>query len=107
MIDPYASEDEQVEAIKKWLKENISSIIAGIIIGLGGIFGWQLWTNYQTDEAEQALRRAYKLIKAKADQIGNPELQRSYLENVRVNADIMAEMAKIAGEQGGQGALLY
>ena len=62
-----------------------------------------LWWTYtqicqargQNDEAEQALRQAYKLVKAKTDQISTPELRRSYLENVRVNAAIMAEMAKV------------
>jgi predicted ATPase/class 3 adenylate cyclase len=49
----------------------------------------------QPDEAEQALRQAYELVKAKADQIATPDLRRSYLENVRVNATIMAEIAKV------------
>jgi adenylate cyclase len=46
------------------------------------------------DEASQALQQAYSLVKAKADQIANPELRRSYLENVRVNAAIVAAVTK-------------
>jgi tetratricopeptide (TPR) repeat protein len=49
----------------------------------------------QFQEAERALRRAYELVRTKADQISSPDLRRSYLENVRVNAAIMAEMAKV------------
>ena len=49
--------------------------------------------NY-TDEASQALQQAYNLVKAKADQIANPELRDSYLENVRVNAAIVAAVTK-------------
>jgi tetratricopeptide (TPR) repeat protein len=49
----------------------------------------------QFQEAEHALRRAYELVKAKANQIANPEHRRTYLENVRVNAAIMAEMARV------------
>ncbi len=49
----------------------------------------------ETNEAEQALRQAHKLVIAKADQISTLELQRSYLENVQVNAAVMAEIAKV------------
>jgi len=43
-------------------------------------------------EAQWALREAYNLVKAKADLIHNLELQQSYLENVRINAAVMAEI---------------
>jgi predicted negative regulator of RcsB-dependent stress response len=43
----YQTEEEQVEAIKRWWKENGTSVIAGLVIGLGGVFGWQTWGNYQ------------------------------------------------------------
>jgi len=44
----------------------------------------------KTDQANQSLRRAFELVKSKADQISTPEMRRSYLENVRVNAAIIA-----------------
>ncbi|MEW8396328.1 MAG: tetratricopeptide repeat protein, partial [Candidatus Thiodiazotropha sp.] len=40
-MSEYQTEEEQVEAIKRWWKENGTSVIAGLVIGLGGIFGWQ------------------------------------------------------------------
>ncbi len=45
----------------------------------------------QAAAAQDALRQAYLLVKTKADRIQSPELKRSYLENVRVNAAIMAD----------------
>lgn len=54
MVDVNLSEEEQVEALKKWWKENGKSVAAGIIIGLGGVFGWQYWSQYQQEIAEQA-----------------------------------------------------
>jgi hypothetical protein len=48
----------------------------------------------QPDEASRALRQAYQLVEAKANQLVRPELRRSYLEEVRVNAAIVAAMAK-------------
>jgi predicted ATPase len=46
-------------------------------------------------EARQALHQAYDLVSAQADLIHNPELRQSYLENVRANAAIISEMARI------------
>jgi tetratricopeptide (TPR) repeat protein len=43
-------------------------------------------------ETQRALREAYNLITAKADLVHNPDLRRSYLENVRVNAAVTAEI---------------
>ena len=53
MVDVTLSEEEQVEALKKWWRENGRSVIAGVVIGLGAVFGWQGWTQYQRSIAEQ------------------------------------------------------
>ncbi len=50
-METYDSEQEQVEAIKKWWKENGRSVIAGLVIGLGGIAGWKGWVAYQESQA--------------------------------------------------------
>lgn len=42
------SDDEQVEAIKQWLKKNGPGIIAGIVIGLGAIGAWRWWEESTT-----------------------------------------------------------
>ncbi|MFO1372100.1 MAG: tetratricopeptide repeat protein [Candidatus Competibacteraceae bacterium] len=48
------TDDERVEDLKKWWKENGSSIIAGIVLGLIAIFGWQYWSSYRNTQAERA-----------------------------------------------------
>lgn len=50
----YETEEQQVEALKKWWNENGKSIIAGIVIGLGAVFGWQAWTQHVQNQAAQA-----------------------------------------------------
>lgn len=52
-MEVYNSDDEQVEALKKWWAENGKSIIGGIVLGLGGVLGWQGWQGYQKDVSEQ------------------------------------------------------
>ncbi|MES9902536.1 MAG: tetratricopeptide repeat protein [Sedimenticola sp.] len=53
-MDVNLSEEEQVEQLKAWWKENGTSVIAGIVIGLGAVFGWQYWNQHQRSIAGQA-----------------------------------------------------
>ncbi|NOI67194.1 tetratricopeptide repeat protein [Vibrio sp. 99-8-1] len=42
-MELYDSEEQQVEAIKDWWKENGKAVILGGVVGLGGIFGWRYY----------------------------------------------------------------
>jgi len=48
------TEEQQVESLKKWWKENGSSIITGILLGLAILFGAKTWVSYQDNQAESA-----------------------------------------------------
>ena len=50
----YETEEQQVEAIKKWWQENGKSVVAGVVIGLGGVLGFQWWTQHQDQVGAQA-----------------------------------------------------
>nr|WP_086941237.1 tetratricopeptide repeat protein [Thaumasiovibrio occultus] len=39
----YETEEQQVEAVKKWWRENGKAIILGAVVGLGGLFGWRAY----------------------------------------------------------------
>ncbi len=67
----YDSDEEQVEALKKWWNENGRSILAGMVLGLGAVFGWQAWSQHQDDMAAQASLRYEKM--SQAVQVGNIE----------------------------------
>ncbi|MCB1752136.1 MAG: tetratricopeptide repeat protein [Gammaproteobacteria bacterium] len=54
MVDATLSEEEQVEALKKWWKENGRSVVGGLVLGLGAVFGWRYWVDYQSGVAQQA-----------------------------------------------------
>ncbi len=53
-MDPYVTEDQQVEAIKQWWKENGTSIIVGMVLGLAIIFGMRTWNDWRAQNAEAA-----------------------------------------------------
>jgi len=53
-VEIYDSEEEQVAAIKRWWKENGTSMIVGLIVGGLIIGGWKLWQSNAQDKANQA-----------------------------------------------------
>ena len=48
------TEEEQVDKIKKWWNSNGKQIIAGAVIGLAGVFGWNYYNDYQDNQALNA-----------------------------------------------------
>ena len=54
MVDDLKTDDEQVEELKKWWRENGKSIIAGLIIGIGGLAGYQYWKESKIENARAA-----------------------------------------------------
>ena len=53
-MEIYDSDKEQLEAIKKWWKENGRSITIGLVLGVGGVIGWTSWLAYSNAQAEKA-----------------------------------------------------
>tara|TARA_B100000745_G_scaffold221786_1_gene147905 strand:- start:12187 stop:12828 length:642 start_codon:yes stop_codon:yes gene_type:complete len=53
-VDIYTTEEQQVEALKKWWAANGTSVVAGIVIGLAAIFGWRYWQDAQMAAKDQA-----------------------------------------------------
>lgn len=53
-MEVYTTEEQQVEAIKKWWRENRWSIIGGVAIGIAAILGWRGWQESQQAYSESA-----------------------------------------------------
>lgn len=49
-MNVHASEEEQVEALKNWWKENGSSVVTGILLGLSVLLGGKAWFSYQESQ---------------------------------------------------------
>ena len=45
------TEEEQVEQLKKWWKENGLSIVGGVVVGLALVFGWRSWQHHQLERS--------------------------------------------------------
>ena len=69
-METYTTEEQEIAAVKQWWKENGLAIGLGIVIGLGGLFGWR---GYQAHQVEQAIRAStvYEqfLVNVRGDEI--------------------------------------
>ncbi len=99
------SEKETVEAIRTWWQENGKFIIAGIVLGAGGLFGWNQWQARVQGQAEAASMVFERLIdavgrgseydaKAAADTLAQDYASTPYAEQARL------ALAKLYVEQG-------
>lgn len=50
--------------MRGWLGENIWYLLAGLVLGLGALFGWRQWTAYNDTRAEKASALYEELLMA-------------------------------------------
>ena len=50
----HITEEEQIEALKRWWDENGKQVVLAIVLTVGGYFGWQAWTDYVDDQTAAA-----------------------------------------------------
>ena len=67
-MEIYSTEEQQAEAIKRFFKENGITLGLGIVIGLGGLYGWKAYNQNQLSSAEQASDAFNKVIEGAGSQ---------------------------------------
>jgi len=63
-VDQYRTEEEQVEALGRWWRENGRSTVAAVVIALAAGFGWQAWQSNEARESAQASDLYQALLRA-------------------------------------------
>ena len=63
-MEIYETEEAQVEALKRWWKENGQSTIIGLVFGVAIILGWNFWQEHKRNQAEQASSIYSELLQA-------------------------------------------
>ena len=85
------SEEEQLDAVKRWWKDNGMSLIAGAVLAAAGVFGWNAWQNYQQGQSEAASMRYQQLVNMTA----SSELNEDQLASAR---EMVAELTDAHGK---------
>ena len=58
----HKTEEEQIEAVKRWWSENGRVVVIAVLIGVSGSFGWQFWQDYKQERREQAALEYWQLV---------------------------------------------
>lgn len=53
-MDYQSTDRDDIERLRKWWQENGMAIIVGILLGGGGLLGWNVWTQWQSGRMETA-----------------------------------------------------
>jgi len=80
-VETYDTEEERVEALKRWWKENGQSTIAGLVVGIALILGWNYWQDYKKDQTMKASVLYDQLMKAVNE--GNNEAAAKLAERIQ------------------------
>ncbi|MEM6485388.1 MAG: tetratricopeptide repeat protein [Pseudomonadota bacterium] len=72
-MESYRTEEEQVEALKRWWDENGRATMVGVVLALGLGFGWQFWQQNQQQTQANASILYQQMLQALADEEGQGE----------------------------------
>lgn len=67
-MDVYKVEDQRIEDIKAWWRENGLSIVISVALGVGAIFGWRAWQASTLEKAQAASQLHAKMVVALRDE---------------------------------------
>tara|TARA_R110001599_G_scaffold146321_11_gene329503 strand:+ start:2678 stop:3352 length:675 start_codon:yes stop_codon:yes gene_type:complete len=65
-VEQYRTEEEQVEALRRWWDENGRSTLVAIVLVLAGTFAWQGWQRYDAQRTASASDLYQQMLEAAA-----------------------------------------
>lgn len=80
--------EQELEALKEWWKENGRTVVIGVVLGLGSVFGWTSWQAHQRSQSEELSVSYQQIIDAATE---------SRHDKVQELASSMAESAPKSG----------
>ncbi|HEX5056896.1 MAG TPA: tetratricopeptide repeat protein [Gammaproteobacteria bacterium] len=89
------SEEEQIENLKAWWKENGPSVLFGLFIGVAVLFGWNYWKDQKARQAAEA-SALYTQMLVKMDSNQPADQYTSTIETLRSKYDDTAYAALAA-----------
>ena len=95
IIEGYETEEQQVDAIKSWWKENGNTLMIGAVVGLAGLWGWRFYNDSIVtgqEEASQAYSNVLLKFEAEGIESGLDEVNTFITENSDNNYGILAAL---------------
>lgn len=95
IIEGYETEEQQVDAIKKWWKDNGNSLVIGAVVGLAGLWGWRFYNDSVVEgqeKASQAYNDMLVQFEAQGSNADFDKIQSFITENSNSNYAILASL---------------
>lgn len=80
-MSTHLTEEEQLEALKRWWNDNGKWVLTAIVLSVGGYFGWNAWQDQRTSQALAASAQ-YEALLSSAD---GGELNPGLVEDIKQN----------------------
>lgn len=87
-MSDHLTEEEQLEALKRWWKENGKFIVVAVLVAVGGYFGWGAWQDQQRAQAEAASAQYEQLLSSL--RAPEQELPAELVESLKQGSDLYA-----------------
>ena len=80
----HLTEEEQIEALKRWWAENGMQTVLAVVLVIGGYFGWQFWGTHQQEQMTEASENSMDIV---ANQAPGENLDPSQQKAINDDAD--------------------
>jgi len=77
-MDYLKTDEEQGEALKRWLAQNGLGLLVAIAVGVGSVLGYQQWQQYQINQQSDAAGRYQELIELSAINFSEQDTDADY-----------------------------
>ena len=95
-MERFETEEQQVEAIKRFWKENGLAIGVGVVLGIGGLYGWRYYNDTQI-ASQEAASKSYETVVASLN-ADNTAQAEAFVENNDNGYSVLTalQLAKLA-----------
>jgi len=77
-MDYLKTDEEQGEALKRWLAQNGLGLLVAVAVGVGSVLGYQQWQQYQINQQSDAAGRYQELIELSAVNFAEQDTDADY-----------------------------
>ncbi|WP_022942031.1 tetratricopeptide repeat protein [Psychromonas hadalis] len=95
IIEGYETEEQQVDAIKQWWKDNGNTLVIGAVVGLAGLWGWRFYNDSVIEgqeKASQAYNNMLVTFEAQGSEADLDKIQTFVTEHSGSNYAILASL---------------
>jgi len=90
-VADHITEEEQIEALKRWWDENGKQVVLAIVLTVGGYFGWQAWTDHREDQTAVASLVYQEMLDNMDDAVAGDTLAADKQAEISQLADILKQ----------------